>query len=167
MLETGLMRLLQQPDSATEVTGDHARANATITNYVIEAGGAKIVEELFEHEGKEYTVVALEITDMKKAMLATEKLLAEVQRIKSTGDGLAAKKLVDTYGIAIKNMAQFKQLRANNKLVVGDLKCKVEIYPHLEPVLDDGGDIIDVQATWPKNIFEQWKDFTSLALSTK
>ncbi len=167
MLETGLMRLLQQPDSATEVTGDHARANATITNYVIEAGGARIIEELFEHEGNEYTVVALEITDMKKAMQATEKLLAEVQRIKSTGDGLAAKKLVDAYGIAIKNMPQFKQLRANNKLVVGDLKCKVEIYPHLEPVLSDSGDIIDVQATWPKNIFEQWKDFTSLALSTK
>lgn len=167
MLETGLMRLLQQPDSATEITGDHARANATITNYVIDAGGAKIVEEAFEHEGNEYTVIALEVIDMKKAMQATEKLLAEVQRIKSTGDGLAAKKLIDTYGVHIKNMAHFKQLRTNNKLVVGDLKCKVEIYPHLEPVLNDAGSIIDIQSTWPKNIFEQWQLFTSLALSTK
>ncbi len=165
MLETGLTRLLQQPDSATEITGDHARANATITNYIIEAGGAKIVEQLFENEGKEHIVIALEVTDMKKAMKATEELLAEVQRIKSTGDGVAAKKLIDAYGIPIKNLSQFKQLRENNKAVVGELKCKVDIYPHLDPVLDAAGDIVDISATWPKNIFEQWKDFTRLALS--
>lgn len=165
MLETGLMRWQLQQDSSTEISGDHARANVTITSYVIEAGGARIVEELFEHEGKEYTVVALEVTDMKKAMKAVEKLLAEVQRIKSTGDGVAAKKLIDTYGIPIKNMDQFRQLRANNKTVVGDLKCKVDIYPHLEPVRNEAGEVVDISATWPTNIFEQWNEFNRLTLS--
>ncbi len=165
MLETGLMRWQLQQDSSTEISGDHARANVTITNYVIEAGGARIVEEQFEHEGKEYTVIALEVTDMTKAMKAVEKLLAEVQRIKSTGDGVAAKKLIETYGIPIKNMNQFRQLRANNKTVVGDLKCKVDIYPHLEPVRNEAGEIVDISATWPINIFEQWKEFNRLVLS--
>jgi len=165
MLDTGLMRMLQQPDSATSISGDHARANTTIMHYIIDAGGARIVQNAIEYDGKQYQVVALEVIDMEKALAATTKLLKDVQRIKSTGDGTAAKQLIDTYGTPIRNLAHFKQLKENNRILVGDLKGKVAIYPNLEPVYDDTRRIIDIKASWPTSIFDQWQAFTTLALS--
>jgi dipeptidyl-peptidase-3 len=165
MLDSGLMRMLQQSESATEISGDHARANMTIMNYIIDAGGARIDEHIIEEDGKEYTVIALNVTDMAKALAATTTLLAEVQRIKSTGDGIAAKNLIQQYGIPIRNMEHFKQLQANYKYVVGDLKCKVTLSPILKPTYNNQGAITDIAASWPKNIFDQWEHFRAVTLS--
>lgn len=167
MLKTGMNRMLQQPDSATQITGDHARANTIIMNYIIDRGGAKIVSKPVDIDGTSYTIVALKLLDFEKAFIAARDLLIEVQRIKSTGDGNAIRNMVDTLGAPIRNLEQFKQLKANEKTVIGDLKGIAHIYPDLQPVLDANGNVIDINATWPATIFQQIERLNALAMSTE
>lgn len=154
MLSTGLRRLLQQNDDATFVSGDHARANCTIMNYFIHNGGCRIVTEHCEYDGEEFTVIDLEITDFKQCLVLMRDLLSQVQRIKSTGDGMAAQALIQTYGIPIDNLEHMQHLKRNEKAVVGNLKGRVMVDPLFTPVIQDGV-VVDIKATWPFNIFEK------------
>lgn len=165
MARTGLNRLIQQGDSATEITGDHARANYTIMNYLIDHEALAITEEEVLVDEKSYTVVDLKLLDMSRAYDVIKELMQEVQRIKSTGDGKAAEILVETYGRKIRFPEHMHILRANKKALVGDIKETVIIDPHFTPVYDATGTmIVDVNATWPKNIFEQFAHYNKIAL---
>lgn len=165
MTRTSLKRLLQQNDHATEISGDHARANNTITNYLIERGGIEIVEEKIVIDNNEHTVIDIAIKDLEQAKQATKDLFILVQQIKSTGDGLEAKKLIETYGRPIKNLEHLKILKANRKTIIGDLKVSANLYPHFIPLYHKKK-LIDIRAIWPKNIFEQYAWYEQQELST-
>lgn len=164
MANTGIKRIIQQSDDATEISGDHARANCTITNYLIEKGGIALNEETIKFDSKEYTVLGLSLVDTDASIKAITELMQEVQRIKSTGDGIAVQALIDTYGRPL-NLRHLKILKDNEKTVTGDLKARVYITPHFIPITDDQGNVTDVRAEWPKNIFEQFTTYASLEMS--
>ncbi len=164
MANTGLLRIIQQNDDATEMAGDHARANCTIMNYLIAKNGLSLRQEQIEIDGTQQTILALEMLDMETSLDAVTKLMQDVQRIKSTGDGRAAQKLIDTYGKPL-NREHLKLLKHNEKLITGDLKARVYIYPLFTPVTDENGTIIDINAEWPKNIFDQHKKYAALEVS--
>jgi hypothetical protein len=163
-VQDGLRRYINLEDGATKVCGAHARAYGTIVYYLVEHGGLEIAEETVEVDGKEYTVVGLRLTDWEKTKHNIKELMVEVQRIKSTGDGVAAKHLIETYGVPVKHPEYIKIFKANRKAVIGNVKASALMYPDLVPIYENGK-IIDVNASWPKDIFEQQKKYAQLALS--
>jgi len=166
MATTGLNRILQQSDNATEITGAHAQANCTITNYLVDSGALEIAQETFKVENKEHTVLGIRILDLDLAKEKITELARLVQHIKSTGDGIAAHTLVEAYGRPLKHPEYLVWLKENQKAVVGDLKCSAVVHPQLIPVADNNGALLDVKATWPKDIFEQQEEYQRISLKT-
>jgi hypothetical protein len=157
--------MLQQSDGATEIAGDHARANTTIMNWMLDRGGIELIEESVLANGKEHTVVGLRVCDLEKAKEAMKDLMIIVQRIKSTGDGIDAHHLIETYGRPLRHPEHMAALKANRYAIIGDLKSTAVIAPHLVAITDHEGAITDIKAHWPKNIFEQFKNYNEIALS--
>jgi dipeptidyl-peptidase-3 len=86
----GLTTLSHYPtgDSAEE---DHDRDRLLIVNYLIDAGAL----ERLQRNGHWY----IEVKDYDKVHAGVGKLLAEIMRIKATGDYPAIKALIDKYGV--------------------------------------------------------------------
>jgi len=154
MAKAGISRLMQLSDNATSITGAHAQANATITNYLIDNGGLNMVAEQVIVDDKTFTALGLTIRDREKTRALVKELMLEVQRIKSTGDGQAVAHLIDTYGTKIRNMDYPRFLRECREHLIGKIKASVTIYPVFEPVVDAVGHVIDCKATWPQNFID-------------
>ena len=166
MAGTGLRRVLQQSDTATQIDGDHARANYTIMNYLIDHGGLVLLEEPMMVNNKQHTVLGLEIKDLAKTKSLIKELMVLVQHIKSTGDGQGARDLVGTYGTILRNPKHMTILKENQKTIVGNLKASATLPPLFHPVTNaETGEIVDIKASWPQNIFEQQKLYAQLELS--
>ena len=73
------------------------RNRALIARWAYEHGKADKVVELVKRDGKTY----VKINDYPRLRALFAELLAEIQRIKSTGDFEAARNLVETYGVKI------------------------------------------------------------------
>ncbi len=166
MAKTGLRRYLQQSDNATEIAGDHARANCTIMYYLIDNGGLELAEETVTVNNKQHTVVGLRIANLDKTYAAITKLMQLVQHIKSTGDSLAAKNLIEMYGRPLRHPNYLKYLKENKQAIVGHLKTSAVLAPHLSPVFDDNKAIVAINASWPHDAFEQIHYYAQLELST-
>ncbi|MFH1832420.1 MAG: hypothetical protein ABH827_06520, partial [bacterium] len=172
MAGAGLRRYMQQSDGATQIAGEHALANCTIMNYLVDHNCLDFVEEqvLIKDNGAEKTctVIGLSVKDLGKTKEYIKNLMIDVQAIKSTGNIFGAKGLIETYGRPLRHPEYMKILKENQQTIVGDLKVFALIYPHFEPVLDKSGkEIIDIQAVWPKDIFEQYKNYESIELACK
>lgn len=164
MAGTGLRRIIQQSENATEMSGAHARANSVIMNYLIDKGGMSIVEEKLKVNGKEHTVVGLHIDDLDLTKELIQRLMVEVQAIKSTGNGIGARDLVWTYGTKFRKPEYLRILKDNRKAIVGNLKAKALISPYFSLVQDADGNIMQVKAEWPKDIAEQFAQYRRLEL---
>ena len=166
MANSGLRRLITQDEKATEIAGDHALANSTILNYLVDNRGVKIVEQEVTVDEKTYKVLGCDIVDQQKAIEGIKELMVLVQTIKSTADGVEAKRLIGKYGKKINKPEYIKVLKSNLKAVVGDVKGSAFIYPDFFPVIDkENGKIVDIQAKWPKNIVEQQLLYSKLNYS--
>ena len=73
------------------------RNRALIARWAYEQGKAAKVVELVKKHGKTY----VKINDYAALRNLFGKLLAEIQRIKSTGDYEGARQLVETYGVKV------------------------------------------------------------------
>lgn len=165
MAQSGFNRLLVQSDDATEIVQAHARADTTITNYLLDHGGLELVEEQYPVHGVNHTVIGLRITDLKLAMQAVTDLACLVQRCKSTADGQAVEELMKKYGTCVRYPKYIKTLKANRQAVQGDLKEIAEIFPRLTPEVDSTGNITDINAEWPASFLEQNLELSKFALS--
>lgn len=164
MCKTGIRRYLQQNEDATEISGDHARANCTIMYYLIEKGGLRLVDEYVTINGKQHTVVGLEIVDLATVQTGIKELMIEVQRIKSTGDCIAAHSLIETYGRPMRHPYILKALQENKRSIVGDIKVTAYLVPTFKPRFIDGT-LVDIDAQWPENLFEQYNEYNEIMLS--
>ena len=165
MARTGLRRLIQQADSATEVSGDHARANTTILQYLIDAGAIELRTESVTIDGAQYSVLDVYIIDRHTAYDAIKRLANLVQEIKSTGDGLKAEWLIKQFGTAI-TPEHMRIMKDNMKAAAGDIKVSALLYPLYTPVRDAAGKIIDIKAEWPESLAQEYQLYKKLALST-
>lgn len=154
MSTTAYRRLLRQPDDATIIAGDHARANSTITNYFLARGAIKEIREEKTINGIPYSVPSLHVENLEYAVQCIKDLMIQVQTIKSTGNGQDAHTLIQTYGTKISDPMLPKILRYNKQAVMGNIKAMATLYPSLQPFKNDKGDIIDIIATWPYDIFQ-------------
>ncbi len=166
MANTALRRLQNLPDSATQVLGAHAQANVTIANWLADHGGIELKAEQKTIDGTEYTVLGYVIADRKKTLDLITELAIEVQRIRSTADGVSLQQMLDTYGRTVRVPEHVTNLKRNQQAMIGNLKVTAYIYPHFEPICDAQGTIIDIHASWPANIVEQCLTYRDLAMKT-
>ncbi len=126
------------------VTEAHDRAGHLIFQY-LETGGAmgdpnRKSEDygmrLVEKEGRHF----VEITDMKKLRRGLAALVTALQKAKSTGDVKAQDGLFDAMTVDAALCEEIKKRESLLQLA----KQRVVVFPHLAPVKDGKGEIVDV-----------------------
>lgn len=166
MARTGLRRLCQQAETATHITGDHARANTTIMYYLIDNGGIELRVEPVTINDKEYKTLDAYIIDRDKAIKAVKQLANLVQEIKSTGNGLKAQWLIEKYGTNI-NQDYMRIMQENMKTATSGIKVSAMLYPIYIPQKNSDGTIVDINTVWPDNLTQAYQLYHQLALSTQ
>ncbi|WP_281644595.1 dipeptidyl-peptidase 3 family protein [Bacteroides zoogleoformans] len=159
-LMNGLMTQLVRIEPGNNVEEAHMRNRQLIARWVYEKGAADKVVEMVKKGGKTYIV----INDYEKLRALFGQLLAEVQRIKSTGDFAAARNLVETYAVKVDPVLHAEVLDRYKKLNLAPYKGFVN--PKYETVTDANGNITDVTVTYDEGYAEQMlrysRDYSTL-----
>ena len=148
-LMNGLMTQLVRIQPGNTVEEAHMRNRQLIARWVFEKGAADQVVELVKKDGKTYVVV----NDYEKVRQLFGKLLAEIQRIKSTGDFAAARALVEDYAVKVDPVLHAEVLERYKKLNLAPYKGFVN--PKYEVVTDANGTITDVKVSYDEGYAEQ------------
>ncbi len=161
-LMNGLVTQLVRIEPGNQVEEAHMRNRQLIARWVYEQGKADQVVELVQREGKTYVVV----NDYAKLRNLFGSLLAEIQRIKSTGDFEAARSLVERYAVKVDPTLHAEVLARYKKLNLAPYKGFVN--PRYEAVTDAHGMITDVKVTYDEGYAEQMlrysRDYSNLPL---
>ena len=159
-LMNGLMTQLVRIQPGNTVEEAHMRNRQLIARWVFENGAADKVVELVKKDGKTYVVV----NDYEKVRQLFGELLAEIQRIKSTGDFAAARALVEDYAVKVDPVLHAEVLERYKKLNLAPYKGFVN--PKYEAVTDANGTITDVKVSYDEGYAEQMlrysKDYSPL-----
>ena len=159
-LMNGLMTQLVRIEPGNNVEEAHMRNRQLIARWVYEKGAAEKVVELVKKDGKTYVV----INDYEKVRDLFDRLLAEIQRIKSTGDYAGAHDLVEAYAVKVDPALHAEVLERYKKLNLAPYKGFVN--PKYEVVTDADGTITDVTVTYDEGYAEQMlrysKDYSTL-----
>ena len=159
-LMNGLMTQLVRIEPGNNVEEAHMRNRQLIARWVYEKGAAEKVVELVKKDGKTYVV----INDYEKVRDLFGRLLAEIQRIESTGDYAGAHDLVEAYAVKVDPALHAEVLERYKKLNLAPYKGFVN--PKYEAVTDADGTITDVTVTYDEGYAEQMlrysKDYSTL-----
>jgi dipeptidyl-peptidase-3 len=143
---------LRRVREGTQLEQPHFRNRQMIVHWLL--ANSKAIEKR-ERDGKQFYVMV----DVNAFREGTGRLLAEVQRIKSEGDGPAAKKLFDTYGIKfdpkLRDQVVSRFAATNPPAYTGF------VMPKLQPVRDANGAITDVAISYPKNLTSQMLEYSA------
>ncbi len=164
-LMNGLMTQLVRIEPGNNVEEAHMRNRQLIARWVYAKGAAEKVVELVKKDGKTYVV----INDYEKVRDLFGRLLAEIQRIKSTGDYAGAHDLVEAYAVKVDPALHAEVLERYKKLNLAPYKGFVN--PKYEVVTDADGTITDVTVTYDEGYAEQMlrysKDYSTLSSVNK
>ena len=159
-LMNGLMTQLVRIEPGNNVEEAHMRNRQLIARWVYEKGAAEKIVELVKKDGKTYVV----INDYEKVRELFGELLAEIQRIKSTGDYAGAHDLVEAYAVKVDPALHAEVLERYKKLNLAPYKGFIN--PKYEAVTDTNGNITDVTVTYDEGYAEQMlrygKDYSTL-----
>ncbi len=145
----GLMTQLTRIEPGNSIEESHMRNRALIARWAMEKGKAKQVVEFKQRDGKTYVV----INDYTVLRGLFGQLLAEIQRIKSTGDFDAGKKLVETYAVKV-DPALHREVR-DRYAVLNLAPYKGFVNPVYTPVYDKKGRIKDITVSYTEGYTEQ------------
>jgi len=156
----GLITQLTRVQPGKNIEEAHMRNRQLIASWVFEKGNSDKVIEMVKRDGKTYVV----INDYEKLRTLFGKLLAEIQRIKSTGDFEAGKKLVETYGVKVNQTLHTEVLNRYKKLNLAPYRGFVN--PVYTLVKNEKGEITDVTVSYTENYIDQHlrysKDYSAL-----
>ena len=156
----GLMTQLTRIEPGKNIEEAHMRNRQLIARYVFEKGQKDNVVEMKKKDGKTFVV----INDYAKMRSLLGELLAEIQRIKSTGDYEAGRDLVETYGVKVDPELHKEVLSRYEKLNIAPYKGFVN--PVYTAVTDKKGDITDVTISYDESYIDQMlrysKDYSNL-----
>lgn len=145
----GLMTQLTRIQPGKNIEEAHMRNRQLIAAWVFEKGKSDNVVELKKKDGKTYVV----INDFEKLHLLFGDLLAEIQRIKSTGDLMGAKNLIEKYAVKVNPELHKEVLERYAKLNIAPYKGFVN--PVYSLVKDASGKIVDVKISYDENYIQQ------------
>ena len=148
-LMNGLMTQLVRIELGNNIEEAHMRNRQLIARWAYEHGKAENVVELVKKDNKTY----VKINDYEKLRALFAQLLAEIQRIKSTGDLEAARNMVETYAVKVDPALHAEVLQRYEKLNLAPYKGFVN--PVYEAVMDEAGNITDVKVTYTEGYAEQ------------
>jgi len=148
-IRNGLFTQLVRIELGKNLTQAHMQCRQMIALWCYENGKDQNIIEKKIRDGKSYFV----INDYKALRGLFGKLLAEMQRIKSEGDYLAGKQMVETYGISIDPVLH-KEVK--DRYVALELKPYGGFMnPEIIPVLDRKKRVKDYIIEYPDNFIQQ------------
>lgn len=153
-IRNGLMTQLTRIEFGKTIEQAHMRNRQLIASWCYENGKAENVIEKKTRDGKTYFV----INDYAKLRNLFGTLLKEIQRIKSTGDYEAGKKMVETYAVQINPELHREVLDRFNKLKLAPYGGFMN--PELFPVME-GDKIVDIRVEYPENYIQQMLDYSN------
>ncbi len=145
----GLMTQLQRIEPGKDVEEAHMRNRKLISEWVYEKGKADNVIELVKRDGKTY----VQINDYEALRGLFGQLLAEIQRIRSTGDYDAACDLVETYAVKVDPELHKEVIERYASLDIAPYKGFVN--PVYSLVRDKDGKITDVKVSYGEGYADQ------------
>jgi dipeptidyl-peptidase-3 len=145
----GLMTQLTRIQPGKNIEQAHMRNRQLIAAWAYEKGKADKVIELKKRDGKTFVVV----NDYAKLRDLFAELLAEIQRIKSTGDFEAAKQLIETYAVNVNQEIHTEVLARYKALNIAPYRGFVN--PVYSLVKDNAGNISDVKISYDENYVQQ------------
>ncbi len=145
----GLMTQLTRIEPGNTIEESHMRNRALIARWAYEKGLPQRVVEFKQRDGKTFVVV----NDYVALRNLFGQLLAEIQRIKSTGDFKAGKELVEAYGVRIDSNLHSEVLDRYAVLHLAPYKGFVN--PVYTPVYDKKGGIKDITISYTEGYIEQ------------
>ena len=150
----GLMTQLVRIKPGDQIEESHMRNRALIARWAYEQGrgkaeGSKDVVEMEKRDGKTFVV----INDYVQLRELFGKLLAEIQRVKSTGDFAGARDLVEKYGVKIDPALHQEVLDRYAKLNIAPYKGFIN--PVYTAVKDSKGNITDVTVSYDESYADQ------------
>ena len=143
----GLMTQLVRIKPGHQIEEAHMRNRALIARWALDNGDGAV--ELKKIDGKTYVIV----NDYLKLRQVFAHLLAEVQRIKSEGDFLAARELVETYGVKVDAELHCEILKRYKTLNIAPYKGFLN--PWLKIIYTDNGEVKDVVADYTETYEQQ------------
>ncbi len=143
----GLMTQLVRIQPGHQIEEAHMRNRALIAHWCYAQGGGVI--QLVQRAGKTY----VQVSDYSRLRSLFATLLAEIQRIKSEGDYDAARQLVETYAVSVDPLLHAEVLARYQRLNLAPYKGFIN--PWLLPVLDEHGDICDIQVNYSESYTHQ------------
>ncbi len=156
----GLMTQLTRIQPGKDIEEAHMRNRQLIATWVYEKGKSENVVEIKKRDGETFIVV----NDYEKLRTLFGNLLAEIQRIKSTGDFEGGKKLVENYGVKVDQTLHTEVLDRYKKLNLAPYRGFVN--PVYSLVKDASGKIKDVKISYDENYVDQHlrysKEYSSL-----
>jgi len=156
----GLMTQLTRIQPGKNIEEAHMRNRQLIASWVFEKGKVDKVIELVKRNGETFVVV----NNYERLRTLFGQLLAEIQRIKSTGDFEGGKKLVEAYGVKVDQPLHAEVLDRYKKLNLAPYRGFVN--PVYTLVKNGKGEITDVTISYNENYVEQHlrysKEFSSL-----
>ena len=159
-LMNGFMTQLTRIQPGKNIEQAHMRNRQTIASWVYEQGKADNVVELKEKDGKKFIVV----NDYEKLRDLFGQLLAEVQRIRSTGDFAAAHDLVEKYGVKVNQDIHKEVLERYATLKIAPYSGFVN--PVYTLVKDKKGNVKEVNISYEEDYIQQHlrysKDYSAL-----
>ncbi len=164
-MQNGLLTQIVRIKLGDQIEESHMRDRALIARWAYEHGkGAgkdgKDVIEMVKRDGETF----VKINDYEMLRQLFGKLLAEIQRIKSTGDFNAARDLVENYAVKIDAELHKEVLDRYTKLNIAPYKGFVN--PVYTAVKDKSGKITDVKISYEEGYTEQMlrysKDYSPL-----
>ena len=153
-MQNGLLTQIVRIKLGDQIEEAHMRNRALIAHWAYEHGKGKAengqdVMEMVKRDGKTY----VRINDYEALRTLFGELLAEIQRIKSTGDFEAARKLVETYGVHIEYDIHKEILERYETLNIAPYKGFIN--PVYTAVKDAEGNITDVTVSYTEGYAEQ------------
>ena len=148
----GLMTQLIRIQPGRQIEEAHMRNRALIARWCYEQGD---VISLERREGKTY----VRISDYARLRQLFARLLAEVQRIKSEGDYEAARQLVERYAVRVDADLHQEVLARYERLNLAPYKGFIN--PVMMPVLDDNGEICDIELNYSESYAHQMLRYSS------
>jgi dipeptidyl-peptidase-3 len=145
----GLMTQLVRIKPGDNIEEAHMRNRSLIAHWCFEQGQADNVVEMRQRDGKTFVV----INDYAKLRELFGRLLAEVQRIKSTGDYEAGRQLVENYGVKVDPTLHAEVLARYEQLNLAPYKGFVN--PRYELVKNAAGEITDVKIVYGEGYIDQ------------
>lgn len=143
----GLMTQLVRIKPGHQIEEAHMRNRALIARWALDNGYGAV--ELKKIDGKTYLIV----NDYQKLRQVFAHLLAEVQRIKSEGDFLAARELVEAYGVKVDAELHSEILERYKTLNIAPYKGFLN--PWLKIIYTDNGEVKDVVADYTETYEQQ------------